>query len=90
MQAKLLPRNDEESRRCKEMGITNLDSVLYQEDLVRTDDCIFVATGITDNLIIDGIETQYNNYVTHSILVNGREKQVRYVKSTYPVKQPTF
>lgn len=84
MQAKLLPRNEEEIRRCKEMGMVNPESVLYQGDLVRTDDCVFAATGITDNLIIDGIETQYDNYITHSILVNGKEKQVRYVKSIYP------
>jgi fructose-1,6-bisphosphatase II len=88
MQAKLLPRNDDEIKRCKEMGITNLESVLTHNDLVSTDDCVFVATGITDNLIIDGIKTEYSNYITHSILVNGREKQVRYVKSTYPIKQP--
>ncbi|MFD1449056.1 class II fructose-bisphosphatase [Oceanobacillus profundus] len=88
MQAKLLPRNDDEISRCKAMGITNLESVLTLDDLVSTDDCVFVATGITDNLIIDGIEVEYRNYITHSILVNGREKQVRYVKSTYPIKQP--
>lgn len=88
MQAKLLPGNDDEIKRCKEMGITNLENVFTHNDLVSTDDCLFVATGITDSLIIDGIKTEYNNYVTHSILVNGREKQVRYVKSMYPMKQP--
>ncbi|KPH78200.1 MULTISPECIES: class II fructose-bisphosphatase [Bacillaceae] len=88
MQAKLLPRNNDEIRRCKAMGITNLEGVLTIDDLVSSDDCMFVATGITDNLIIDGIETEYSNFITHSILVNGREKQVRYVKSTYPIKQP--
>ena len=87
MQAKLLPRNDDEINRCKEMGIVNFESVLMQDDLVRTDDCLLVATGITDNIIINGIETNDDSYVTSSILVNGREKQVRYVKSVYPVKQ---
>jgi fructose-1,6-bisphosphatase II len=88
MQAKLLPRSDEEVSRCQEMGITNLENILMLDDLVSTDDCVFVATGITDNLIIDGIETEYSNFITHSILVNGREKQVRYVKSTYPITEP--
>ncbi|WP_068674972.1 class II fructose-bisphosphatase [Oceanobacillus sp. Castelsardo] len=88
MQAKLLPRNNDEIRRCKEMGIANVEGILTLDDLVSTDDCVFVATGITDNLIIDGIETEYSNFITHSILVNGREKQVRYVKSTYPITQP--
>jgi len=87
MQAKLMPRNDDEIRRCKEMGIMDVEGVLTTEQLVGSDDCVFVATGITDNLIIDGIDMEYGNYITHSILVNGREKQVRYVKSTYPIKQ---
>lgn len=86
MQAKLLPRNKEEIARCIEMGIDNFESVLTLDDLVRTDDCLFAATGITDNIIIDGIETIAGNHHTSSILVNGREKQVRYVKSVYPVK----
>lgn len=87
MQAKLLPRNEEERNRCKEMGIHHLDSVLMLDDLVKTDDCLFAATGITDNIIIEGIETDKDNYITSSILVNGREKQVRYMKSVYPIKQ---
>ncbi|WP_042221965.1 class II fructose-bisphosphatase [Oceanobacillus manasiensis] len=87
MQAKLLPRNDDEIRRCHEMGITNIENVLTQNDLVSTDDCVFVATGITDNLIVNGIQTEHENYITHSILVNGMDKQVRYVKSTYPILQ---
>lgn len=87
MQGKLMPRNDVEIRRCKEMGIKNTDSILTHDQLVSTDDCVFVATGITDNLIINGIETEYANYITHSILINGKEKQVRYVKSTYPINE---
>lgn len=85
MQAKLLPRNDEERNRCREMGITDVDAVLTHEQLAATDDCAFVATGITDNLLVKGIETEDANYVTHSILINGLEKQLRYVKSTYPI-----
>lgn len=87
MQAKLLPRNEDEMNRCKEMGIVNLERILMQNDLVGTDDCLLAATGITDSIIIDGIEVNDGSYVTSSILVNGREKQVRYVKSVYPVKQ---
>ncbi|MHA6250784.1 class II fructose-bisphosphatase [Oceanobacillus sp. CAU 1775] len=85
MQAKLLPRNEEEINRCLEMGILNVDSVLMQNDLVNTDDCLLAATGITDNIIMRGIETTNKDYITSSILVDGREKQVRYVKTTYPM-----
>lgn len=87
MQAKLLPRNEEEIKRCQAMGIADLESVLIQDDLVSTDNCMLIATGITDTLIMDGIKTVDQQYVTSSIIVNGTEKQVRYVQSIYPIDE---
>ncbi|MCM3023968.1 class II fructose-bisphosphatase [Heyndrickxia ginsengihumi] len=87
MQAKLLPRNDEELRRCKEMGITDPEGPLRHHQLVDSDDCIFVATGITNNMFLNGIKTEGGNNITHSILVNGKEQQLRYVESRYTIFQ---
>lgn len=87
MQAKLLPRNEEEIKRCQAMGIADLESVLIQDDLVSTDNCMLIATGITDTLIMDGIKTVDQQYVTSSIIVNGTKKQVRYVQSIYPIDE---
>ncbi|SES78462.1 fructose-1,6-bisphosphatase II [Salinibacillus kushneri] len=87
MQAKLMPQNDNEFIRCKEMGINNPNAILHHNQLVSTDDCLFVATGITNNLLVDGIKTDDNNYITHSALINGNEKKIRYVKCTSPLSQ---
>ncbi|GAA0417152.1 MAG: class II fructose-bisphosphatase [Bacillota bacterium] len=85
MQAKLMPRNSEEIQRCLQMGIVNPEQALTHQQLVNTDNCIFAATGITANLFLNGIKTVNGNYITHSILVNGKDKQLRYVESTYPI-----
>ncbi|MGD6887884.1 fructose-bisphosphatase class II, partial [Staphylococcus shinii] len=48
IQGKLLPQNEEELIRCRKMGIEDIDAVLRMEDLVKGDDAIFAATGVTD------------------------------------------
>ncbi len=47
MQARLKPGNEEEIRRCHEMGVKDVNQVLTLDDLVRTDDVIFAATAYT-------------------------------------------
>ncbi|CDQ19380.1 class II fructose-bisphosphatase [Halobacillus karajensis] len=84
MQGQLMPRSDEEIRRCIDMGLDDPRRALSHSDLVNTEDCIFAATGITDNLFLKGVRTSEGHHVTHSILINGKEKQLRYVESQYP------
>lgn len=83
MQAQLLPRNDEEKSRCLEMGISNPVNPLKHSQLVNSDDCIFAATGITDNLFLNGIKTKRGNYRTHSIILHGKDKQLHFIESLY-------
>ena len=51
LQGKLLPQNEEEIERCKQMGV-ELNKVLLMDDLVKGDDAIFAATGITDGELL--------------------------------------
>jgi len=88
IQAKLLPRNENEYKRCVQMGINNPNMNLTHEQLVKTENCIFVATGITDNIILNGIKKNNGRDVTHSILVDGVEKKIRYIKSESIIHSP--
>ncbi|WP_138420508.1 class II fructose-bisphosphatase [Aquibacillus sediminis] len=83
MQAKLLPKDDEEWQRCMEMGIMEPENPLTHVQLVGSDDCIFAATGITENIFLDGIKEDHGNYFTHSILINGKENKLHYIKSQH-------
>src|SRR5690606_28662818 len=47
IQGKLWPRDEEERRRALDAG-HDLDAVLTTDDLVRSDDVFFAASGITD------------------------------------------
>ncbi|WP_031548058.1 class II fructose-bisphosphatase [Salinicoccus luteus] len=83
MQAKLKPQDDLESNRCKDMGIDNPEGVLKLDQLVESDECIFIATGLTDSFLLNGIKCSGSSYTTHSILIDGKDKQLRYIESEH-------
>jgi fructose-1,6-bisphosphatase II len=68
MQAKLAPQSDEE-RKGLEADDVDLDAVLAGEDLVRSPDCVFIATGITANALLPAPEETPSGWRTHSFLV---------------------
>ena len=71
-QGKLVPQNQTEAERCLNMGISSPDKKLTIDDIVKTDQCFFVATGITDGLLLNGIkQTNAGKLLTHSIVITG-------------------
>ncbi|MCK9918292.1 class II fructose-bisphosphatase, partial [Microbacteriaceae bacterium K1510] len=48
MQAQLKPQNDAERQRCIKMGLADPEQLLTLKDLVKGDDAIFAATGVSD------------------------------------------
>ena len=50
--------------RCEEMGV-DVNKVLYMEDLVKGDDAIFAATGITDGELLKGVQFKGGHMQRH-------------------------
>jgi fructose-1,6-bisphosphatase II len=71
MQAKLAPQGDEERARL-EAEEAELDRVLTAEDLVRSGDSVFIATGITSNARLPAAEQTPWGWRTHSFVVTPR------------------
>ena len=71
MQSKLAPQSDEERAGLEADGV-ELDQVLTVEDLVRSEDCVFIATGITPNALLPAPEETPWGWVTHSFVVTPR------------------
>ena len=71
MQAKLAPQSDEE-REGLEADDADLDRVMTAEDLVGSDDCTFIATGITPNALLAAPEETPWGWRCHSIVVTPR------------------
>jgi fructose-1,6-bisphosphatase II len=71
MQAKLAPQSDDE-RAAIEADGADLDRVLTAEDMVRSGDCAFIATGITPNALLPAPEETPWGWRIHSFVVTPR------------------
>ncbi|CAM3978511.1 Fructose-1,6-bisphosphatase 1 class 2 [Vibrio aerogenes CECT 7868] len=72
----------QELNRCKEMGVTP-NVVLKMEDMVKSDNVIFSATGITKGDLLDGVTRQGNIATTETLLIRGRCRTIRRIKSIH-------
>ncbi len=82
MQGRLWPRNDRERKAAVDAGC-DLEAVLTIDDLVRSDDCFFAATGITDGELLKGVHFGKNGAVTDSLVMRSKTGTVRRVEATH-------
>jgi fructose-1,6-bisphosphatase II len=82
IQAKLWPKDEAERRRALEAG-HDLDRVLLTDDLVTGDNVFFVATGITDGELLEGVRFRGGSATTHSIVMRSKSGTIREVKSEH-------
>lgn len=95
MQARLIPRNEvkgntaenqaiaaTEIARCEEMGV-EVNQVLQLNDLVRDDNLVFSATGITSGDSLSGITRTGNLASTETLLIRGRSRTIRRIHSEH-------
>jgi len=84
MQARLRPENEEEIRRAKEMmGTEDVERVLYMDDLVKGNDVIFAATGITDGDLLKGVRFLPEGAKTTTLVMRGRTGTIRFIEATH-------
>lgn len=79
---RLWARDDDERRRAKEEGY-DLDRVLSIEDLVRTDNVFFAATGVTDGRLLRGVRYAPGRAYTHSMVMRAKSGTIRYIESDH-------
>lgn len=95
MQGRLLPRHKvkgdsddnriwgaKELERCQQMGV-EAEVILKLEDMARSDNVIFSATGITKGDLLEGITRQGNIATTETLLIRGRCRTIRRIKSIH-------
>lgn len=86
LQGKLLPQNDGEVERCIKMGL-DVNKVLLMEDLVKGDDAIFAATGVTDGELLKGVQFKGAYGSTHSIVMRAKSGTVRFIEGRHSFKK---
>lgn len=73
---------EQELARCKAMGI-EANKVLSLDDMARSDNVIFSATGITKGDLLDGITRKGNMATTETLLIRGKSRTIRRIQSIH-------
>src|SRR3954466_3947229 len=88
IQGRLWPTDDEERQRALDAGHDlDPDHVLTTDDLVRGDDCFFVATGITDGELMQGVRYRAGGATTHSLVMRSRSGTIRSIVSEHKLQK---
>ena len=82
IQAKLWPQKKSEFTSALAAGL-DLDKVLSTDDLVRSDNVFFVATGITDGELVRGVRYSGGGASTESLVMRSKSGTIRRVISEH-------
>jgi fructose-1,6-bisphosphatase II / sedoheptulose-1,7-bisphosphatase len=81
-QGRLAPRNDEEIKRAKMMGVTDIKKK-YQIEELAAGDVMFAATGVTDGDYLRGVHFFPGGATTQSVVMRSKTKTVRVINATH-------
>ncbi|MDY0132150.1 MAG: class II fructose-bisphosphatase [Desulforegulaceae bacterium] len=79
---RLDPQNKDEIEALQKEG-ADLKKVRNVNDLVRSDDVFFAATGISGGSFLSGVTYTGKGAVTQSLVIRGRTGTIRYIKSIH-------
>ena len=82
IQCKLWPRDDRERQYAADHGL-DLNAVLTIDDLVKSDNVFFSATGITRGELLDGVRYFGGGARTSSVVMRSKSGTIRYVTATH-------
>jgi fructose-1,6-bisphosphatase II len=78
IQGILMPRDEKEAQRGIDSGL-KMDYVYEANELVRSDNTFFIATGVTDGGLLQGVRRKGPIIRTESMVIRGRSGTVRRV-----------
>lgn len=87
MQGMRDPQKDYEKTAIQEAGI-DLTQVLGIDDLIRSDNAFFAATGITGGSFLEGVHfDRQGGVTTHSLVIRSRTGSLRYIKGIHQLNK---
>jgi fructose-1,6-bisphosphatase class II len=82
MQARLQPRNEDEARRLRECGMTDLGKK-YTLDEMAAGSVMFAATGVTNGDLLHGVRFFKGGATTNSVVMRSRTHTLRLIDATH-------
>jgi fructose-1,6-bisphosphatase II len=78
--ARIWPRNDQERGQLRADGV-DLERIYGVDDLIRSQNVSFAATGITSGDLLKGVEILQHGARTHSVMMRARTGTIRYIEA---------
>jgi fructose-1,6-bisphosphatase II len=88
-QGRLWPENEEQVQRARKLGVKDPKKILTLNDLVRGDDVIFAASGVTDGDFLKGVRYYGNYATTNTVVMRGVSGTIRFLESRHRVDKMT-
>ena len=85
MLARLAPQSDEERAEILAAGI-DIQQILTCTELVKSDEVIFTATGVTDTRLLPPVRYKNNFAETHSLLMRGATGTRRFIHAEHAAR----
>lgn len=82
MLGSLSPQNDEEKQSIEEAGFDE-NSILMCDDLVRSSNIFFAATGIVDGMLLEGVKFKRGEAETESLVIRCATKTRRIIHTVH-------
>lgn len=82
IQCKAWPRNEEEVKAAERVG-TDLDRVYRTEDLIKSEDVFFAATGVSSGELLKGVRYFSGGAQTQSLAMRSRSGTIRWIDSIH-------
>ncbi|NLV88323.1 MAG: class II fructose-bisphosphatase [Tissierellia bacterium] len=90
-QGVLHPVTDEQKRRCLEMG-ADLEKVYTVDDLVKGEEVVFAATGVSHGELLQGVKyLEKDLATTHTLVLRAETGTIRFIEATHKLdKKPEY
>ena len=83
LQAQFHPRDKAETEALRAAGFANKERVLHARDLVRGENAMFAATGVTTSDVLGGVQFVPGGAITHSIVMRSKSGTVRHITAQH-------
>ncbi len=80
MLVRLAPQSEEERKHVLVAGL-DINRIMNQNELIRSDDVFFAATGVTDGMLLDGVQYAGGLAHTHSLVLRARTGTRRTIRA---------
>ena len=84
IQCRLLFNDNIQKKRAKKMGIQDFNKKYDIKDLIKND-VIFVASGVTNGYLLNGVKKKSNKFLVNSLIITTEKKEINFINSEFRI-----